>query len=210
MAGIERCIDLVNEQGKMLFGELVKLRQHFIDQTSQLRHLSIADTHDPCKLIIQIEPDSNMTGKQLSRIMHEKYQLEMEMAAANYVIAIITIMDKPEGFDRLAQALGEIDKQLVAQASVDARRILTKQHQPETITPIHRAYDGEIKELPFEDAVGCIAAEFVIPYPPGMPLLVPGEKIDSHIIDLIKNYQNHELTLTGLSEMGTLLVLNRS
>jgi arginine/lysine/ornithine decarboxylase len=123
-------------------------------------------------------------------------------------------MDKPEGFERLKRALSEIDERLISDMSEDQEEIENnipgnsnqKLYQPEVMTTIHQAYDSEPVELALTDAIGCASAEFIIPYPPGIPLLVPGEKIDSHIVDTIKSYRQKGLTINGLTENGNIQV----
>ncbi|MCL2717502.1 MAG: aminotransferase class I/II-fold pyridoxal phosphate-dependent enzyme [Lachnospiraceae bacterium] len=162
---------------------------------TNITHFRILDTDDPCKIVILT---SGISGKELAGILREKYLLEMEMAADNYIIAIITMMDKPEGFLRLAEALEEIDSSLLSLPA--SQQIITgctqitekrelafiKPNTPEIITTIKKAYDGEVIEIPLTDAEGGIAAEFAFRYPPGIPLIVPGEKLNRDIIEMLK------------------------
>jgi hypothetical protein len=109
MAGIEACLDLVKEQGEALFAEFLTMREHFVDRISQLRRVRLAPlVDDPCKLVF-IGKNCILDGPNLAQTLHDRYHLEMEKAEKHHVIAIITIMDRPEGLERLATALGEID-----------------------------------------------------------------------------------------------------
>jgi arginine/lysine/ornithine decarboxylase len=109
MAGIERCLDLVREQGESLFNEFIMMRERFIDQASQFKNLRLAPgVDDPCKLVI-MGKETALDGPTLAKTLHDRYHLEMEKVAGHYVLAIITIMDKAEGLERLAMALHEID-----------------------------------------------------------------------------------------------------
>jgi arginine/lysine/ornithine decarboxylase len=109
MAGIEACLDLIKEQGEGLFAEFLAMRERFVDRISQLAHIRLAPlVDDPCKLVF-IGKDCVLDGPGLAQTLHDRYRLEMEKAEKHYVIAIITIMDKAEGLERLAAALGEID-----------------------------------------------------------------------------------------------------
>ena len=180
MAGIERCLDFVKAKGEASLDEMLKLREELIDRTSQLHHFKIKQVDDPCKIVVVAR---GLSGSKLGQILRERYLLEMEMAADNYIIAIITMMEKPEGLKRFADALCELDNQLPP--FVEQIHYFTKPYLPEAVVTIKKAYDGEAIKIPLSEAEGYIAAEFAFLYPPGRPLIVPGEKIDRHMIDLL-------------------------
>jgi arginine/lysine/ornithine decarboxylase len=199
MAGIERCLDIVEGQGATLFTELLRLRAGLVDRISQLKHFHLAAT-EPCKLVIVIKEGTSLdaqplNGARLNRLLHERFHLEMEMAAENYVVAIATIMDREEGFDRLARALEEIDSE--CQTDADLRR-----SSPQVSLKVAQ---GDVRhatatiELPLTEAIGRAAAEFVVPYPPGIPLLVPGERIDSGIAETLAIKRQNGFTIHGLN-----------
>ena len=204
MAGIEYCLELVKNEGEFLLGKMYGMRKDFIDRMSQLRHIRIhPHIDDPCKIIILTK---GVTGNQLCEILHERYLLEMEMAADNYVIAIITMMDKPAGFARLAEALIEIDNDLHFGKEEKMNHHFLKPYQPEIITTIKKAYENEIVEVPLMMAAGYISAEFIALYPPGRPLLVPGEKVDHDVIDMIVKHQKNGHKVIGLTESNHIIV----
>jgi arginine/lysine/ornithine decarboxylase len=204
MAGIEYCLELVKKEGAFLLGKMVEMRNELIDRISQLSHFRIhPDIDDPCKIIILTK---GITGKQLYEILHERYLLEMEMAADNYVIAIITMMDKAAGLTRLAQALTEIDGELPAAKAEKKSGHFNKAYEPEIITTIKKAYDAEAIEIPLKAANGYISAEFIALYPPGRPLLVPGEKVDHDIIEMIVRHQKNGHKITGLTPSNQIIV----
>ena len=193
MAGIERCLDFVKEKGEAALEEMMGMRKMLTDRVGQLNHFQIPpltdeynatkefSTSDPCKIIILTQ---GITGRELKRFLRDEYLLEMEMATDNYVVAIITMTDKQEGFDRLAETLVEIDKKIPANMA-EVSRGFTIPPNPEVITSIKKAYDGEALEVPLTEAENHVAAEFAFYYPPGIPLIVPGEKLDKRIIELL-------------------------
>ena len=211
MAGIEQCLKIVKEQGKTKFTEMLQMRSRLIDRTSQLRNLEInQNTDDPCKIIIFVKKP--LTGNKLYQILHDQYHLEMEMATDNYIVAIITLMDTQEGYNRLADALIEIDGKFPptpeppnCQTPVGTRIA----RPPEIIKPIHEAYDTKRLTIPINAANGTTSAEFVALYPPGRPIIVPGEKIDNHIIEMISGYIKNGLKITGLAGKGDAFWISR-
>ena len=199
MAGIERCLDFIKNEGKEALEKMLEMRDALTDQVSQSKQFKILPkteanreaqttenpdklTTDPCKLIILTK---GISGIELARILREKYLLEMEMATDKYVTAIITMMDKSEGFNRLADALKEVDNQIPLTNEKEEINPYPP-YAPEIIMNIKEAYDGDRIEVPVNETEGKVAAEFAYSYPPGIPIIVPGEKVDSHIISMLK------------------------
>ncbi|MCL2051823.1 MAG: aminotransferase class I/II-fold pyridoxal phosphate-dependent enzyme [Lachnospiraceae bacterium] len=223
MAGIEACLDFVKDKGEAALGKMLELREGLTDRVSQLSQFYIlpsssqnfisfssqesmkpenndccnnADRNfkvnliDPCKIIIVTK---TISGKKLAAILREDYLLEMEMAADNYVIAIITMADSLEGIMRLSDALIEIEAKLPLareekrdKFSVPYAQPFAPPPAPEIVTTIKEAYDGEAAEVLLADALGKVASEFAFLYPPGIPLIVPGEKLNRDIIKMVK------------------------
>ena len=152
---------------------------------------------DPSKVLVSVQ-DSTMTGEQLYDILREEYGLQLEMAGENTVLAIITGWDKEEGINRFINALTEIDKGL---SVVKDNRI---SHKISFIPPrkmnICDAWDADSEFVPFSDAENRIAAEFVNLYPPGIPVIVPGEVYTKEIIDTVKSYLDQGLNVQGIEK----------
>ncbi|MDR2545989.1 MAG: PLP-dependent transferase [Lachnospiraceae bacterium] len=212
LVSIEQCIDMMETEGAARFDQMLTWRQDFIDQVSQLKKLYIDKSqkgNDPCKIVIRIADGSqdnqcrDMTGGLLADILRKDHHLEMEYFARDYVVAIVTVMDKHEGFVRLAKALSAIDRSLVidtkAKEEKRTKRDLSLPTLPEAMMTITEAYNSEMTEIALPAAAGNVAAEFVVPYPPGIPLLVPGERIDAGILEVIQVSLASGITINGLS-----------
>ena len=120
MTGIERCIHYVRDNKETAFAQLRSKLDRFYKKVSGLSHLNVvrksdfsadeAYDFDESKIIIFTK--EAMNGHTLLELLLKKYELQLEMAAGNYVLALASVMDTDEGFDRLADALIEIDSQL--------------------------------------------------------------------------------------------------
>ena len=240
MAGIDRCIGLLNDRGEELFetfaarleklrGELLKLQQlHLVD--GKETGLGSFD-YDRSKLLISTEK-SGLTGAQLSEILRSRYHLEMEMEAPQYVTAITTIADTHEGLERLKTALLEIDKELADRPAENDKeltgrpigknekfRICNEQQalmeEPEGDFPdlsvlladggeevlgIAQAEDAKKREVLLEQSAGLISGEFVYLYPPGIPYLVPGERIPKKLPQQLAACRRLGLGLQGMAD----------
>lgn len=154
---------------------------------------------DPSKILISAEA-AGFSGQQLYELLLEKYHLQMEMASGHYVCAITTIMDTEEGFRRLFTALREIDRE----AGNRAAERLGSITPPELYLPqrkvmeIAQATDAEKTPVPLREAEGRVSGAFLYLYPPGIPILVPGEEITKEVMEIIRDCTERGLRVQGL------------
>lgn len=201
MAGMERCIRYMRESGAQ---ELCRFRERldwFGSRMAALRRLKLigradfskeqAFGFDASKLLFYTG-NAGITGKALYDMLLQDYGLQMEMAAGNYVLAMTSLMDTEDGFARLEAALLEIDARL-SQKSPDsetARSNVTAVSTSENVsqfaqlyTPqeqvctIAEALDSAQEAVELKNATGRIVSDYIYLYPPGIPLLAPGERI---------------------------------
>ena len=171
---------------------------------------------DPCKLVISAA-DGGMTGQELYDVLREKYHLQMEMVTDRYVLAILTLMDEQEGWDRLAEAIQRIDEELAGKQSSEDKwdrgetNRKTKQAQgdayvdcatveKEAVMTIAEAYEQEWEKVLLAQSVGRVAAEFVNLYPPGIPLVVPGERLGEELVKELEKDRRLRTQCTGAED----------
>lgn len=82
----------------------------------------------------------------------------------------------------------------------NTENILSKIKPPVCAMSPSRAFYSKSKKILFEESKGFVSAEFLIPYPPGIPILVPGEIITSEIIDIIKKYKKSGIEISGCKD----------
>ena len=156
--------------------------------------------------IVIFSKESSYTGTMLHRALLEQYHLEMEMVSAEYVLAMTSVMDTDEGFARLVSALREIDRTLERSAGtsagiaekqaelsadmpeqsvgvMEAREHLVAEmyHPRKKEMQIAQAENLGCREVSFAEADGEISAEYIYLYPPGIPVVVPGEVLDADL-----------------------------
>ncbi|MEO1288637.1 MAG: aminotransferase class V-fold PLP-dependent enzyme [Chloroflexota bacterium] len=138
---------------------------------------------DPTKLIVRVM-DAGYTGFEAYRILRDEYGIDGEFADLRQVIFSVTIGDKQETIDTLLQGLQALSdnrrEALIVQDEVAPPAQLPRLH----ITP-QEAYFAPSRLVSASEAVGQIVAENIIPYPPGIPLLVPGEQLEQHHLDYL-------------------------
>ena len=213
MAGIEKCIRIMTENSKELFAVLNQNLDGFYKKMQALQKLHVlieedfkdkAFEFDRTKILISTE-NTDITGHQLKEILTDRYQIELEMSCENYALAIATVMDEEDGFRRLAEALIEIDSNCnIQKTSCSIREIYTK---PERKYEIHQT-DNFFKEKAYlQQAEGKISSEYIYFYPPGIPILVPGERINSQNIKAIEEAIAQGIEVYGLTENKMIFIL---
>ncbi len=212
LAGIEQCISVLEEQGGTLCQQFFGWNRIYEQRMEHLRHLQVfsgreAEAYgifafDPCKKVI-CTGSTWLTGRTLyHRLLHD-YGLQMEMAGQTYVTAIMTVMDREEGFLRLAEALEKIDRELPKESAADGGRDGDGGGMPEpamAAMTIAGAMEKEQETVLLEACSGRIAAEFIHIYPPGIPLIVPGEYFTDGVIRLLLTYREQGFTIEGMRE----------
>ncbi len=206
MAGMELCIRMLEEQARTLFGEFDKRLKGFYEELKALKHMRLQDRSlvgsgsvfalDPSKLVIRILSEA-MSGPRLAERLRKEYHIVMELESRDYVLGMTSICDTEEGFDRLSRALLCIDGELKGKNRIgdtDGYR-----HVPQRALLPHEAakLSSEWEEL--SGAKGRIAADFISIYPPGIPLLIPGEIIDEISLRVLIQAREQGLKVTGLS-----------
>ena len=222
MASIENSIYQMEQTDMAPYGkQLHKLRRRL----GQMRHLRLADTGligqagirdlDISKIVVSTRGTclypaedglTGFTGAQLDDILRREYHLEMEMCGADYVTAITTVMDSGEGLERLGDALTRIDSQLTDggykpdgrsgnQKSVYSMRC-------DTAMSMGEAMEENMASVGLEDSAGCISGEFVYIYPPGIPIVAPGEWISRPILEVILEYRDKGLPVQGPADQS--------
>ena len=222
MASIENSIYQMEQTDMAPYGkQLHKLRRRL----GQMRHLRLADTGligqagirdlDISKIVVSTRGTclypaedglTGFTGAQLDDILRREYHLEMEMCGADYVTAITTVMDSGEGLERLGDALTRIDSQLTdAGYKPDGRKGNQKSvysMRCDTAMSMGEAMEEKMASVGLEDSAGCISGEFVYIYPPGIPIVAPGEWISRPILEVILEYRDKGLPVQGPADQS--------
>ena len=207
MANMDKCISFLDKNGNEIYEKFSNDIEEFRKKCDKLHDIHIPGKEligtnevfdvDLSKLII----NSSMGGKPMNDILRKKFHLEMEMEAAKYVLAITTFCDNKEGFDRLYKALDYIDAELkkITNKS-EIKKIkntnfeLVRNIQEMSIS---NAVNSNTKLLDIENAINKVSAEYLYLYPPGIPLIVPGEVVDVKLVEQIKEYKNRNYEIVG-------------
>ena len=200
MAGIQKSIDLMKTRLDLVEKWKDNL-ENFYKRTDKLSHIrilhDIESKKDASKLIISVR-NTSMSGTQLYDILRDKYHLQMEAEYIDYVIAMTSMADTGKGFERLLQALEEIDKEIETSGKGTLDYSVLPKLSMKMIP--YEANQKESVSCRICESVGCISKEYVFLYPPGIPLVVPGEIISEEFIKIIEWYKQNGLMIKGLSD----------
>ena len=213
MAGMEKCIRLINEEGEKLFTAYDRRLTYFYQKAKEFIHIHVMEKSDftseeiydldRSKIVISVK-GTNISGKRLYQMLLEEYKLQMELYTNSYVLAMTSIMDSDDGFGRLLLALKEIDDTLdkAEEYSYGNSGWLYQLYKPkEKNLELYEAMERQVKPAAFDEAIGKISGSMVSVYPPGIPILLPGEIIDAEVIKNIRKCIRYQLNLQGVADI---------
>lgn len=186
MVSLDGCCAQLAQEGPALFAGWRQRLDRFSAAVVPLQHLRVlchgtdrlADhpgffAHDSGKILVN-GAAAGLTGTEMARLLREGYGFETEMACGTNLLAMTSVCDAEDALDRLAEALLALDAD--ARPAVAAPRA-TLCPPGEAVCTIARAVRLPRRELPLTEAVGTACAEYVWAYPPGVPLITPGERV---------------------------------
>lgn len=158
---------------------------------------------DVTKLTITVK-DLGLSGYQASQMLNTKYSIQVEMADPFHILVIVSIGDRQDDLRRLVEALREIAKEHASPAAPSA---LASEPLPvfahdAVITP-REAFFADQEYLPLDQSVGAVSSEIVTVYPPGIPVLVPGEIVTAEAVTYLKRMLTLGATVDGLDETNS-------
>lgn len=210
MASIDNGLELVERQGNALFREFRENYVRLLKNLQACKHLHFVpleeNKQDIGKLVISAK-GTGLSGQHLFDMLLEQYHLQLEMAAGSYCLAMFTIGDDREVYERMEKALLEVDAWIDAESDGGMQTITHAPHPDEVNDavlfppiPLAKAWDMAWEEVPLEHAMGRHAAEFINLYPPGVPLLVPGEILQNKHLQMLTKYRKQGLNIQGVEK----------
>ncbi len=153
---------------------------------------------DRTKLSIHTR-NTGLAGIEVYDLLRDEYGIQIEFGDIGNILAIVTAGDRALEIERLISALSEI-KRLYGG---DPTGMLNSEYiPPEVILPPQQAFYANKKAVPLQQSIGEICSEFVMCYPPGIPILAPGERITTDIVDYICYAKEKGCFLTGPQDMN--------
>ena len=148
---------------------------------------------DPTKLSVHTR-DIGLAGIEVYDILRDEYDIQIEFGDIGNILAYLSIGDRYQELERLVSALAEIRRRY----QTDSSGLLSQEYiDPEVVTSPQEAFYAEKRSLPLQESAGCVCSEFVMCYPPGIPIIAPGERITPEILDYIAYAKEKGCSMTG-------------
>lgn len=209
---------LMSEEGQKdqenYYDRLIDLRKKL--KAYQHVHLLSPDMKgkklDPSKILLQAD---GMSGKVIYDYLRLEHHLQPEMCTDSYVLLMTSVFDTEEMYQRLVQACDQLENKIQStcdrkeqirdgfdhETSIENTQALYRIPRPhQELTP-SQAMWMPTEEISIKESVGRISAEYAYQYPPGIPLLVPGERIEEDILQRLMDQAQMGLQIQGLDSM---------
>lgn len=209
MTGIDACIGFLATEGEKYFEQFVGRIELFRNETKKLKNMKVIDQGilgkcgifdiDLSKIVIVgniVGKEQWLNGKHLDSLLRAVYHQQVEMSMPGSLVAITTIADEAVAFEAFSKALSGID---------DKNNYINMEKfdiigRPEKIMAPFYAFQRQQESVHYLEALGRVSGQFLTVYPPGIPIIVPGEKITAAILGALKKYQQNGLTIIGLND----------
>ncbi len=190
-------------RGKEVFAKVIKMADYAREEINAVggyyafgRELvngnSVFD-FDPTKLSVHTR-DVGLAGIEVYDILRDEYDIQIEFGDIGNILAYLSMGDRPQELERFVSALAEIRRRYQR----DSSGLLSQEYiDPTVVTSPQEAFYAPKRSVPMKESVGCVCSEFVMCYPPGIPILAPGEKITAEILDYIEYAKLKGCSMTG-------------
>ena len=191
------------QRGKQVFAKVVEMADYAREEINAVggyyafgKELvngnSIYD-FDPTKLSVHTR-DIGLAGIEVYDILRDEYDIQIEFGDIGNILAYLSMGDRSQELERLVSALAEIRRRY----QKDPDGLLSQEYiNPEVVASPQDAFYAAKKSLRLRDSVGCVCSEFVMCYPPGIPILAPGERITKELVDYIEYAKIKGCSVTG-------------
>lgn len=154
--------------------------------------------YDPTKVTVHVR-HLGLTGYDTENWLREHYNIEVEMSDMYNILCLVTPGDTQDTIDILLQALEDLSRTYLNKNEINELVIEIPDIPQLSLSP-RDAFYGDTEIIPFKHSAGRIIAEFIYVYPPGIPILLPGEVISQKNIDYICNHIEVGLPVKGTED----------
>ena len=138
--------------------------------------------------------DIGLAGIEVYDLLRDEYDIQIEFGDIGNILAYLSIGDRAQEVERLVSALAEIRSRF----QPDGSGLLSQEYiDPQVVTSPQDAFYADKCSLPLRETEGKVCSEFVMCYPPGIPILAPGERITAEILDYIEYAKAKGCNMTG-------------
>lgn len=208
MISLDMAMSIAAEEGRFLMEKLIENINGFKNEFTEIEGLNMISEEiigrygvkniDITKLTISMK-EIGIEGSKLEEILRKKYNIQVEMADIYNILAVSSIANEKNDFKRLCKALKSIhDDRKINHKRIDIPEFSFRIPKIE-ILPREAVYK-EKENISFIESSGRISGEYIMPYPPGIPLICPGEVISREVIEYVKILKSLGISIVGVSD----------
>lgn len=211
MASLDATTYHMGTEGSSLVAEIVKIAAWARNKINSLPGMhclgeeilleSGVTSFDPAKLLISV-CDTGLTGYQAAHLLRRKYKIQVELSDKYNILCMFSIGNKSADAAQLVAALSEIALKRSHIKNVRSSWGFNTFPAPHVVLSPREAWFSPRQQVPLETSCGKIAAEMVAPYPPGIPVLCPGETVTAEIIEVIQRFKAESHPFQGPADPG--------
>ncbi|MDO4615286.1 MAG: aminotransferase class I/II-fold pyridoxal phosphate-dependent enzyme [Lachnospiraceae bacterium] len=195
--------------GKEAFAKVVQMTEYARDEINSIDGLyaygkelingtTVVD-FDTTKLLTYTQ-GIGLTGIEVYDLLRDEYDIQIEFGDMGSILAYISIGDRMQDLERLVGALEDITRHNRKPAFGQP---ISDFVAPEVVCSPQMPFYAEFESLPLDETIGRISSESLMCYPPGIPMLAPGERVTNDLIDHIRFAKEKGCSLQGTADPNT-------
>ncbi|MCT4593811.1 MAG: aminotransferase class I/II-fold pyridoxal phosphate-dependent enzyme [Anaeromicrobium sp.] len=202
MSSLDGSRKILATRGEEIFSHILSVCRYAREKINKIPHLYAFSKElinnrgvydfDETKLSIKVS-DLGLTGFEVYELLRDKYKIQVELGDINNILAIISLGDDKNSVDKLINSLSHISKNYKRAKSFNYNILL---ENPDIIVSPRDAFYSRTKIIPLKDSIGEVSGESIMAYPPGIPIISPGERISKEIVDYIEELKNQHVLIT--------------
>lgn len=201
MASLDYARYYLDNYAKEDYNNLIKLSEEYKDKINNTKKVKILDLEDingnyeidKSRYVMVLE--DGYSGHKLLEYLRSK-KMQAEMSFLKGVVLILSPSNTKEDFEKILESIKDLDMNLLKEDKIEFRK--RNIDSIKALEPFE-VFDLKGELVSIEEAIDRIAKDFIVPYPPGIPLVLPGEVITKEAINIIKEYLNNNLSVLGVS-----------
>lgn len=199
MSSVDAMLAIMQREGTLRTEEAKIATSLFYRQVKNLRTMICQplENQEWSKIVIAVAPEfieKGLSGERLSYDLRVQHGIQAEFALDRYVLLMSSFCSVASDFEALANALVTLDKQYVQLEMTTEAKVVSLDgyfKSRKQAFDVSVAMKSESEQVPSNEALGRICTEFITPYPPGIPILVPGEVVDQESFDYLIKHKSH-------------------
>ena len=205
MASLDMARFQMEEHGEELLDNLLDMVHNFREKINTIPDIYcfgsevIGQHHitdmDPTKITINFK-NFGIPGTRIAEILRKDYRIQVELSDLYNILGMATIGDEKENFDKLYDAIHDISIKLSNEREVRDILLIMWKMPYQALSPREAVYEP-MEMVDFKRSDGRVSAEIIAPYPPGIPVILPGEIITNDIIDNILKVKGAGIKING-------------